>query len=208
MSSYYRSFNFFVHQVDVQDIGPRLPFFLKFLKGKKVLHVGCADWPIFNPDKNLHIDLAKAGIEVHGLDLDQEGVNNLKKYVDDKYYTSFDQIDESYDVVLAPEVIEHTLNPGLFMKSLLEVDCRAIIVTGPNAIGHIQGNVKFGLKKVEGEEMFLESVHPDHNCYYSPITLANTVLKSAVEYSEEEWALLSLFTTEGQGMVGCIIGKE
>ena len=111
-------------------------------------------------------------------------------------------------MVLAPEVIEHTLNPGLFMKSLLEIDCRAIIVTGPDAIGHIQKNVKFGFKQVEGKEMFLESVHPDHNCYYSPMTLANTVLNSVEEYAQDEWDLLNIFLTEGSSMVRCIIGKK
>ena len=45
----------------MQVIGPRLPLFEKFLKDKKVLHVGCADWPIFKPDKNLHIELALKG---------------------------------------------------------------------------------------------------------------------------------------------------
>ena len=203
-----KSFNFFVHQVEVSDIGPRLPFFDSFLQNKKVLHVGCTDWPIFQADNNLHIKLCERGHHIHGLDVDCDGVENLKKYVDCKFYTSYEDIDESYDLILAPEVIEHTLNPGLFIKDLLSVNCRSMIITAPNAIGHIQQNPKFGFKNVENRNTYLESVHPDHNCYYSPMTLANTVMKSIEQYSTDTWELMMLFVTESSSQLGCIIGKK
>ncbi|NQZ59642.1 MAG: hypothetical protein HRT88_19495 [Lentisphaeraceae bacterium] len=207
MPAHYKSFNFFVHKVELFDVGPRLPFFNELLKGKKTLHVGCTDWPIFQEENNLHIKLAQQH-QIHGLDLDKEGIENLKKYVDCKFYSSYQHIDESYDLVLAPEVIEHTLNPGLFMKQLLEIDCKEIVITAPNAIGHIQNNPKFGFKEVEGQEIYLECVHPDHNAFYSPMTLANTVLKSIEEYSDNAWSLIMIFVTESTSQVGCIIQKK
>ena len=83
-----------------------------------------------------------------------------------------------------------------------------MIITAPNAIGHIQQNPKFGFKNVENRNTYLESVHPDHNCYYSPMTLANTVMKSIEQYSTDTWELMMLFVTESSSQLGCIIGKK
>ncbi len=82
--------------------------------------------------------------------------------------------DKKYDLILAPETIEHVNNvEGILLGLLKCADANTIIViTAPNAFCelHMLRN-----KVVDGA--FIEVVHPDHNCWYSPYTLPNTVRK-------------------------------
>ena len=56
----YMNFDqFWVQKIDTITINKRLQFFENYCQGKKVLHFGCTDWPIFKPETNLHIQLSK-----------------------------------------------------------------------------------------------------------------------------------------------------
>jgi hypothetical protein len=80
-------------------------------------------------------------------------------------------------VVLAADIIEHLANPGLFLKELHDFvnENTEIIITTPNALS--LKTLFFPLAKVE-------VVHPDHNFYYSPITLSNFLYKFGFEVKE------------------------
>jgi 2-polyprenyl-3-methyl-5-hydroxy-6-metoxy-1,4-benzoquinol methylase len=165
--------NFFDQEVDIVKIDRRLDYFTDLCKNKKVLHFGCTDYPIFRPQSNLHIQLSSITKVLHGFDIDVAGINELKKYVDQPYFSDYSQLgDEVYDVCLIPETIEHVDNIAEFLKSVNTVKAKKVIITGPNAFApeHMQRNQN-------GKKKFLEIVHPDHNCWFSPYTLQNAIKK-------------------------------
>ena len=171
---YYERFDkFWVQKVATNTYQDRFDFFEKICTDKDVLHFGCTDWPIFEPSYNLHIKLAKVAKNIHGFDIDQEGINNLKKYVDQDYFTEFQQVqNKKYDVCIVPETIEHVDNVRVFLEGLSTVNADVFYITAPNCFSkkHMDRNFY-------GKDYFVEVVHPDHNCWYSPFTLKNQIEK-------------------------------
>lgn len=195
---YLKHDQFWIQNIETNSIANRFDFFEQITKNKKVLHFGCTDWPIFNPSYNLHIKLSKSAKEIHGFDIDEDGINNLKKYVNQKYYTDFNQIrDEKYDICLVPETIEHVDNVKSFLIGLSSVNADVFFITAPNCFSkeHIKRNFY-------GNNYFIEVVHPDHNCWYSPYTLKNQIEK----YSNLK--VVKIYLLEGDKMVCCEATKK
>lgn len=185
-----RNRTFWTQGVKIDGSFLRRDFFSDKVKGKKVIHLGCTDWPVFDPKTSLHIFLSEFSEQLHGMDIDAEGIEVLKKYVDQPYFTSLDNIElnsNEYDICLIPETIEHVDNPADFLKKVSTLNAKTFYFTAPNAFckKHIDRNY------IEGKE-FVEVVHPDHNCWYSPFTLKNIIEKysglkvTAVYLLEEE----------------------
>ncbi|MCF7568958.1 hypothetical protein L3X37_11375 [Sabulilitoribacter arenilitoris] len=170
----YKSFDkFWVQKVTVKNIDNRLDFFKERCANKDVLHFGCTDWPIFRPEKNLHIQLAKVAKLIHGFDVDLEGIENLKKYVNQKYFSDYINIENhKYDVCLIPETIEHVDNVKTFLENISKVNADTFLITAPNCFTEVHIN-----RNYRDKNHFIEVVHPDHNCWYSPYTLKNQIEK-------------------------------
>ena len=101
-----------------------------------------------------------------GLDSDQRGVEAFRRRgwpcirAD---VESLPEFSESFDVVVAGEIIEHLANPGRFLSSLAErLPGAEVIVTTPNA---------YAARRYWRYLLGHEQVHPDHVAYYSPLTL-------------------------------------
>ncbi len=169
---YQKHSEFWQQHVDFKSIEDRVPFFKNICKKKKVLHLGCTDWPIFDPSYNLHIKLAKVANTIHGFDIDQEGIDNLKKHVDQPYFSSFENVTENYDVCLVPETIEHVDNAKMFLEGLSTIKADTFYITAPNCFAKVHMERNFYSKN-----KIVEVVHPDHNCWYSPYTLKNQIEK-------------------------------
>ena len=165
--------SFWIQKVPVVKINDRLPYFKEVCFDKKVIHFGCTDWPIFNPTKNLHIELAKSTKELHGFDIDIRGIENLKKYVNQSFFSSFEEVkDQEYDVCLVPETIEHVDNVKEFLEGLSTIKAKKFLITAPNCFAPI--HIERNLNTINE---FQEIVHPDHNCWFSPFTLKNQIEK-------------------------------
>lgn len=191
----YQNYNaYWLQRVELTSVPERLEYFKKICTNKKVLHFGCTDWPIFDPGRNLHIKLEKCAHVLHGFDIDLEGIEKLRPYVDQDYFSEFDQIpDLQYDVCLVPETIEHVDNVKLFLQKLALVNADTFVITAPNCFSreHISRNFY-------GKNEFIEVVHPDHNCWYSPYTLKNQIEKySGLKVTE-------VILLEKETMVCCI----
>ncbi|MES2804262.1 MAG: hypothetical protein V4652_01740 [Bacteroidota bacterium] len=165
--------SYWVQKIAVTRIEDRNIYFENYCKNKKVLHFGCTDWPIFNPENNLHIRLSKSTKELHGYDIDKEGIENLKKYVNQEFFSDFSEIkDEEYDVCLVPETIEHVDNVKIFLNNLSNVNAKIFLITAPNCFAN-----DHMIRNINRSNEFVEIVHPDHNCWYSPYTLKNQIEK-------------------------------
>lgn len=164
---------FWLQKTKVNSINNRFLFFEEIVNNKEVLHLGCNDWPIFKPEYNLHIKLSKFAKSIHGFDIDLEGMEKLKEYVNQPYYSNFEEVkNNKYDVCLVPETIEHVDNVRTFLEGLSTVNANVFYITAPNCFAkkHIERNYY-------GKNEFIEVVHPDHNCWYSPFTLKNQIEK-------------------------------
>lgn len=166
---------------------PRITLFSTLLKGKKVLHVGCADYP-FNPEHNLHLQLLDAGIDADGLDINKEGIQKLiDNGVNSKTLTtSFAEVPYGkYEVVLVPEVIEHVGNVQQFFEDLHNLGAKTYIITVPC----IFQCADKGIFKIW--DIAHEVVHPEHVCWYSPRTLLRTI------EANTDWEVNDIFWNNG-----------
>ncbi len=158
----------------------RLDEISKYCRGKKVLHLGCADSPYtqtaIEAGSLLHFELEKIAGELYGFDFDDASLNILRErgstnlYVADLEHLENTELDETFDVIVAGEMIEHLNNPGLFLdgiKRFMDGNTR-LLVTTINAYCGMRF-FRYGLTKRYGRN---EPVHPDHVAYYSYSTLS------------------------------------
>ena len=161
------------------ELVQRLRLIKDLCTGKKVLHLGCTNWPYtldaISAGTLLHKDLAEVSSELYGFDFDQEGIDVLaSKGFNSLFRADLEKLDkvdldETFDVIVAGEMIEHLNNPGLFLdgiKRFMNRDTQLVITT-VNAYSGMRFFV-YGLRGRRGE---LEPVHPDHVAYYSYSTL-------------------------------------
>lgn len=161
------------------EIVQRLELIKRVSTGKRVLHLGCTNWPYtleaIDAGTLLHKDLADVSRELYGFDYDQEGIDVLaSKGYDNLYRADLENLDEvsldtKFDVIIAGEMIEHLNNPGRFLhgiKRFMNRETRLVITT----INAYSG-MRFLVYGLRGQGGNLEPVHPDHVSYYSYSTL-------------------------------------
>jgi len=141
--------------------------------GQRVLHVGCADWPITDVATSLHLALEPHCAHLDGLDPHAEALEALRPHVSGELFTDFAQVSGAYDVVLVPEVLEHVPDVAGFLAQVEAVDAKLFLISVPDAYQCAARHFDYAA----ADETFLEAVHPDHNHWYSPYTFANTLAK-------------------------------
>lgn len=157
---------------ELADLG-RLDVLRWLCADKRVLHVGCADWPITDPGTSLHVALEPHCAALDGLDPHAEALDALRPHVSGDLFTDFAQVTASYDVVLVPEVMEHVPDVAAFLAQIEAVDAALFLISVPDAFQCRTRHFDY----VGGTGTFYEAVHPDHNHWYSPYTFANTLAK-------------------------------
>jgi hypothetical protein len=157
----------------------RVDFIRQACVEKKVLHLGCTNYPYTDEaianDMLLHHDLANVTAELYGMDSDTRGIEILEGsgstniFHGDLERLDDLPLDETFDVIVAGEMIEHLNNPGLFLngiKRFMHAESQLILTT-VNAYCAMRF-VWYGLRGKHGR---VEYVHPDHVAYYSYSTL-------------------------------------
>jgi SAM-dependent methyltransferase len=176
----------------------RLDFIRNACRGKRVLHLGCTNYPYTEDaiEKNmlLHFELEKIASGVTGFDYDQAGLDILARHGSTNLFQAdlekLDEVDcsDTFDVIVAGEMIEHLNNPGLFLdgiKRFMNADTRLVITT-INAYCALRFAV-YGLRGKGGAN---EPVHPDHVAYYSYSTLK--LLLERHDFAVEEFMFYDL----------------
>lgn len=161
------------------ELRERVEFLKEVCAGKKVLHLGCTNYPYTKEaiDNNmlLHFELAKTTQELYGFDFDQAGIDILKEAGVGKLFRADLEnlaevpLDETFEVIIAGEMIEHLSNPGLFLRGIRRFMNREtkLLITTINAYCGMR-NIIYALRGKGGKN---EPVHPDHVAYYSFATL-------------------------------------
>jgi Methyltransferase domain len=161
----------------------RWGFILERCAGRRVLHLGCVDWPFLEEKMKsgalLQSKLVERAASVVGVDSDAEGARLFNERGWETIVADVQDLPElpEVDVVVAGEIIEHVSNPGLFLDSLAaRCPSTEVIVTTVNA---------FAAKRFWRFLIGFEQVHPDHVAYYSPLTLRAILTRHGYEISEE-----------------------
>jgi len=138
-----------------------------------VLHIGCADWPITDPKTSLHLALEPVCAQLDGFDIHTEALAALRPYTQGQLFSRFEDLTGEYDVILVPEVMEHVADVGGFLAQLHTLNASTFVITVPDAYQCRQQHFDY----LKESQTFIEVVHPDHNCWHTPYTLANVVKK-------------------------------
>jgi methyltransferase family protein len=170
---------------DVKDVRvdrrPREEIIVEMCRGRNVLHFGFTDAPLtrerIGGGNLLHTRIRAVANRTYGVDIDEPAMAIYREITGDSRYSRLDiesddapvpAIDESFDLIVFGETLEHLRNPGLALGRLRVLcakyqDC-VLCTTVPNAfstVGFISAS--------NGVEL----VHPEHYAYYSPVTLRN-----------------------------------
>jgi mannosyltransferase OCH1-like enzyme len=169
--------------------------------GKRVLHVGCADWPITDVKTSLHVALEAHCASLDGVDPHAEALDQLRPFVKGRLFTDLAQATDSYDVVLVPEVMEHVPDVAGFLAQIEAVDASCFLISVPGAFQCRARHFDY----VGDTETFFEAVHPDHNVWYTPYTFANTIRKYSGLELQRMWffnriSLLALLSKPAMAM--------
>ena len=174
------------------ELVQRVDFIKKACVGKKVLHLGCTNYPYTKEslDNNilLHYEIGEVAKELYGFDFDQKGIDVLVEsggknlFLADLEKLEDVQLDETFDVIVAGEMIEHLSNPGLFLKGIQRfMNARTnLVITTINAYSAM----RFMIYGLRGRGGALEPVHPDHVAYYSYKTLSLAVERENLRVRE------------------------
>lgn len=157
----------------------RLDLIDEICSGKRVLHLGCTNYPYTQDSIRdgmlLHSRLGEIASELFGFDADEAGLKILQESGFDKLFKADLEnlneldIDEKFDVILAGEIIEHLNNPGLFLRGIRRFmdDSTKLVITTVNAYCAMR-TFQYAVSRSRGKN---EPVHPDHVAYYSCSTL-------------------------------------
>lgn len=170
----------------------RVTFLKENCVGKKVLHLGCTDYPYtqlaIDNEKLLHFELQEIADELYGFDFDEKGIKILENHnVKNLYKADLEnlqnvELDEKFDVIVAGEMIEHLSNPGLFLSGIqrfMSKDTKLLITTINAYMG-----MRFWIYGLRGRGGSFEPVHPDHVAYYSYSTLSLLIKRENLRVNE------------------------
>lgn len=153
-------------------------------EGKRVLHIGCTDYPLtqsrIENKTLLHSLISSRTQKLIGCDKDEGGLEVMRSLMPHHLFFSVNvetnnafsifEKDE-FDLVMAPDVLEHLENTGAFLKNLNSFSATvSFIITVPSA---------FSLKRLGYLALTRrEHVHPDHVAYFSVSTLTRLLERS------------------------------
>jgi 2-polyprenyl-3-methyl-5-hydroxy-6-metoxy-1,4-benzoquinol methylase len=170
-------------------VSDRSAFIADLCRNRCIMHLGCAAWPLTDQQWRdgmlLHLALSKVARRAYGIDLSEEGLaylrergfRNLIRWNVERLDEL--RVDDSVDVIVAGEVMEHLSNPGLFLQGVSRFMKRhksKLIISVPNAFSY-RHFLPVLLRKTE-------FVMPDHTAYYSFSTLTELLQRHDLQISE------------------------
>lgn len=147
----------------------------RLARGRRVLHVGCADHAPLIEEKRkqgtyLHDALTQVAEHVVGLDTNEAALEDMRRLgLTGLYHPSYLPSDLAFDLIVAADVIEHVGDVDSFLRSLHVHDCE-ILVTTPNA-----------LRMANRLSWRSELVNTDHRYWFSPYTLSKAIREAGYE---------------------------
>ncbi len=157
-------------------VSDRESFLIDYANEKNVLHIGCVGTRDIKTKKSFHEKIFSVANNCIGLDINSEGINDLKsknpelKIIEKSAEDLSDKDLQDYNInlIILGEVLEHIGNPEKTLKAIAGLKVNPeIIITVPNAFGW-RNFLEMLFKHKEITRL-------DHYCYYSHTTL-NTLI--------------------------------
>ena len=154
----------------------RCQYLATLVRNLRVLDVGCVEHNLENRKHGhwLHDRLVKSATSVLGLDYAADQVEQLKREGYDVVTADAENfsLSREFDAIVAGELLEHLLNPGLFLECAKKhlAPNGILIMTTPNA----NCLIYFLENLILGHEVD----NPDHVAIYSPTTISLLLKKS------------------------------
>lgn len=179
----------YVYEPDDYVYQSRFDILTSLCQGKKVIHVGCVDHDIEAIERKLkkgtwlHKRLSDVAARCYGIDIQEQGIAYIRDqlgYSDAEAINILTQdskalLEEQWDYLLLPEVLEHIGNPVDFLSALrnkLKGRVSTIIITVPHAL--YQGNCK---RTSQG----IERINSDHRFWFTAYTLSKLMVDAGYE---------------------------
>lgn len=180
-------------QVEAGQLVEREQRLLELATGKRVLHFGFLD-SIFLERKLadaslLHTRLDKVANDLYGVDINAELLDQYRSSTGDTRNLIWDiadgqvprQLQQPFDLILFPEVLEHVPNPGLVLTNLAAL-CRStgadLCLTVPNG---------FDMYNFMAAMHGVELIHPEHCYTFTPYTLGRLLQHAGFQAPELEF---------------------
>ena len=147
----------------------------RLVKGKRTLHVGCADHLELIKEKRLagtymHDILLETASLLIGVDTNAEALQKMSRMGINDLYTPEACPKMDFDIVVVPDVIEHIGDVNQFLGSIKDYGAQEIILTTPNAFRLYNRMLWQG-----------ELINTDHRCWFSPYTLCKICVEAGFE---------------------------
>ena len=179
-------------EIPTRSVSHRLDVISDLVKDKEVLDLGVVDARVARGNaeerfdrsgKILFFQLAEINPDIVGLDLDEEGVEALKKRGYNAVCGDVHVVDlnKKFDTIIAGEIIEHLDNPGQFLCNMfrhLKPGGRLVVST-PNPF--------YAKQRGKIWRRGLPQVHEEHTCWFDPITLNHLLNRSGFTTLESYW---------------------
>ena len=184
---------------------PRKDLLIQIVRGKNVIHFGCADHlPLIEQKRRngnwLHGLLTQQCQQCVGIDINEEAVQYIRTKIGiDNVFLPGSEVDgiifskqAKWDYMILGELIEHVDNPVKFLAGLQKKygHCtKKLIITAPNV---------YNLMTIKDIRNNNENINTDHNYWFSPYTLTRVALKAGFKNPELYFAdrvKLPLFMT-------------
>jgi SAM-dependent methyltransferase len=146
-----------------------------------ILDIGCARYDAEIRDKNdLHRFLVnETGAVVTGIDVEEDAIEAMREAGYDVTVADAQnfELEQSFDVIVAGEVIEYLPNPGLFIENSLDhlTDSGRIIITTENPVAFV-----YWRKALQGEQQ-------PNTLWFDPDNLENLSEYIGSEDVEMSW---------------------
>ena len=118
-----------------------------------------------------------------GVDIDAEGVAALNEQGYKVVCADVQKMDlaQTFDTIIAGELIEHLENPGMFLRNMVQhlKPRGTLIISTPNPFYAKQGWKIWRYNR--------PSVHEDHTCWFDPLTLAQLMQRVGLKPVESYW---------------------
>lgn len=153
----------------------RVELITRLARDKRVMHLGCADHlPLIQQKRAdgsyLHDRIADVSRHLVGVDTNAAALDEMRAAgIDNLYLPDALPADEAFDLVVAPDVIEHVGNVEEFLRYAGSFGC-SVLITTPNA-----------LRMHNRTRLRSELVNTDHRYWFSPYTLARSVVAAGLE---------------------------
>lgn len=131
----------------------------KYVKGMKVLDIGCAELAATSKDQSkkdrwIHGKIKKIASSLLGLDINRTQIDVLNKLGFNVKYGDAEsfQIDDKFEVIVAGELLEHLSNPGTALENMKDhlVDNGKIVFTTPNRFDFLNFIKAFKKNEIPG----------------------------------------------------------